>query len=528
MVLSEPLLARGELAILDSTRLLMDWPETGSRFFGVAGQKRFIWHPQVHELFKEYCHIFLLSGQRGSGVRLVSGLTDLFGRLQLTPSSTSIVYGTYDVLVRIWLTDAARSKFREALRTSDRDLDIEAYLEFAADEIDYGWMAQRPAASHLSETLLWNHREQIQRVADAESSRRWSEQADTDLQALCESGLVHLIAPPDALKYYVFLTHTKGNSNLNDYVVEVLRDRAHRAETDLDALTIYSGKGFCDYVLKSAASDYRSILGYVQSFQDAALHVGLRAWSLVPADSGSNEEGEALDGLLNKFPDALSPLLSSVTHPESIRRTILGMPPAQQDSLASVYTDGCHLLAAGREQDRFCELLEAVMANQRKEINQVLSFLTSLEGDVRYVLPRIAASQGQAGIDRMRGVLARLISTRSPSEDAGNAVEPKGYVQRAYLSELMEVMRDLAEGFAAVGALMDQKLQPGWQRQTRLTVDLRNEYAHSRLTEKLLGVDFTSAPAQQSLRDLAHAIRFQVGMEHLRDEIEATGVVLPV
>jgi hypothetical protein len=487
------------------------WPEKGLRFFAVAGKRRLIWHPRVHERYKEYCHIFLLSGQFGFGRRVVDDLNGLFERLQLTPSSISIVYGPYDVLLRIWLTDAARSRFREALRShNDGQMEIENFLEFAADDIIYDWAQDREGPAELQIAEFDN---QIRLIVESEKKSVWSGEANDAQDLLVSKGLLHSLHARRGLKYYMFLQNTKGSQPV-DYILDALVEGAKRAEISPEGMTIYAGKGFCSFIIKAIEDDYGKVLSRVESIQELARKLGLRVWSLVPADYGMRPDGETLDVLLNKFPERLDPFLRRVTNDrDAISRIILGLTPMQQEALGSTYARSIDILSLSKERDRFNELLEAVITDQRKEINQTLSFITSIEGDARNVLPRISRLIGEAGEKAMLNALAENTQPGDASSEG-----QRSQLGNASLSAILGAMRDLAK-HDVIERYLNDFLAQNWQKHSRVIVELRNDYMHSRLTEDLLGKDF-AGKLSGKLLDLAETIRFQVGLENLRDTLK--------
>ena len=479
-------------------------------FFARAGTPRYLWHPRVHEHFKEYCHLFLVTGVEGGGQAVVDELDRICASLEISASSTAIVFGPYDVLLRIWLTDGARARLREEFRRlASRNERIAGFLEFQADDLEYNWTLQADAPSQAK---MDNLERDIRHVVKAQQAGEWTEQSINSLELLDHSSLVHQVKPGGTFKFYMFLKPLRDDGVPIDYAMDQLRESVGSV-VNPETVTVYAGRGFCTYVLKATTDSYHEVLPIVERVQNAARKLRLRSWTLVPADTSLRSEGETILAILNEMPAALDPLLRSETGDrETIRRVILSMPSEQQEALATAYTRSMNELdEQGRE--RLHEILKAVILENRSSINQSLSFLTSIEGDARFLLPKLASIAGEEGLMRMRETLRQ-----TPEPEIGPEPPPKSDVARASLAGLLAALRDISE-FRPVGEILERAMGPSWQKSTRDIFALRNKYAHSRLTEELLGHDFAGTLGGY-VRIIALSIKFQIGLERLRQNIE--------
>jgi hypothetical protein len=493
-------------------RILTEFEHRPS-FFGVPGQERYLWHPEVHDLYRESCYYYLISGSYGRGRHVIDGLDRIFGDLEIVPSTANIVYGPYDVLVRLWLTREKRRKFKERMRSISRnEIQIENLLEFEAQEITY--IHSRDLADWSYRAAPGSMQNEIRAVAQASAANKWTPEANTALAELREADLVRSIqTPPDAYKLFMFLLPKNPATVISDRVSRDLLPLVLKVNPGLSHVSLYRGAGFCSFIFKGITKSYYSTLGIVEDIQERLDGLGLTAWSLVAADYGERLEGDPLESGTLMISDALEPLVRAVADKEGMRRRLGELSQVQQAALAQVLAKASAILALSRELDRFTELLAAVLSEDRRSVNQTLSFLTSIEGDIREALPRLINA-------------SRLLGPESLSQIAQNHLRPKerrpetelisvsgGAFATADLSELFSALRDVVRQDPEVGSIAEKFLPIAWENQSRSLVELRNHYTHSRLTENLIGMNFEKLGLVMD--ELMFAIKFQIGIEEL-------------
>jgi hypothetical protein len=317
----------------------------------------------------------------------------------------------------------------------------------------------------------------------------------------------------------MFLSERSGRrTQPSNYVVKTLLAVAE--ELPVTAVVVHDGVGFCDYVFKAVSPSYEDTLDIVQHLQDLAANLRLQAWTLVAADYGARSEGETIDALQSVFPRELEPFVVSRADASLVRREIKSLERRQRAALIDIHNEAKEQLTTP-EFERFAEVLERSIVGDRKTLNQTLSFLTSIEGDLRYVLPRL--------LPRHLGAswYSDVIRMWSQFADAGDAetVSLSDYDKRLAKSiddwslyQLMIILNRVLKDRPLLEVELEGYLAPDWRKSIRRIVDLRNDYAHSKLVEATRTRDYQGQWGAR-LRDLMLAIKFQLGVERVREEI---------
>lgn len=487
-------------------------------FFGLTGEPRLLWHPGAHEYFDERCYFFLLSGEFGRGRLVVEGLTKLLARLNLTPSSINTVYGPYDVILRIWLTGPARLKFQRALsELTDDEFRVENLLEFSAHTVEYAWLH---GVRSLSYGDFDSVEEEMRLVVRAQATGQWSPKARLALDRFTSqsSSILHLYTQPSGTRFYVFVTPRPGlSAQQPDFVTKNLYDLGDQLGEYRECLTVYSGVGFCSYLVKAVVEKYEDVLPFVRDVQQRMDALGLRCWTLVAADVGERGEGETIDAVLDQIPYRLDQFVRGARKPEALGRLVRSFSAQQQTAIAELYSFGRNELTLEQGQDRYFELLEETVFGDRRTINQTLSFLTSIEGDLRELLPGLAAKY--CNQDWLEAFLRRVESERKA---AGAKEPPRARVSNLTLFDLLEMLRGICDDSPDAANIFDFHLPKRWRHMTRTVLELRNEYSHSRLGADLRSRDFLDGRSNSKLRDLVFAIAFQRGVERVLENYGPT------
>jgi hypothetical protein len=492
--------------------------ERDKQFEGRIGQIRYVWHPRVHEYYQERCYIYLVSGDYGEGDKIVAALQAVFARLDIRSTVLNIIYGPYDVLIRVWLTGQSRERLVRALRNPhDSDLTVANLLEFTSDDVVYFWQDEGPAVDSAKISEMSSA---IQAVVGAERRGEWDEHAHDSLAQLKKAGLVREYLPPHGAKFHMFFSERGGRRTVpSTYVVRTLLSTAR--QENVSAVNVHEGVGFCDYVLKGVSPSYDDTLPIVQKFQEVAAGLHLQAWTLVVADYGRRPEGETIDALQSRFPSELDEFLIHRSDPDRVRQQIGSLERIQQSALAQIYTDARAALTT-KEFERFAEVLERSIIGDRKALNQSLSFLTSIEGDLRYVLPRIL--RRHLGTNWHNDILDLRTKLAKADDDDARLLSLQDRdltpsLQDWSLFQLMMILHRVINGNQRLGTELEDYLDPSWRKSIQKIVRLRNDYAHSKLVESTWTRDYRGEWGEK-LRDLMLVIKFQVGIEALKDEIE--------
>lgn len=459
------------------------------------GQPRLLWHHRVHQLLGETCFYFLFSATHSRGHLLAGQLRERFARIGAKDLTVHITYGPIDVLIRVWLTEPRRQSFLRGLASASDELDIETVWEFGATNAIYAAIPHSPYASLREPSMLEDLREALRAVTYSAT-----EESETAYHHILEAFLATSFTAEPGCKLYMFLNRddSVGNvSRLRD-VWEVL------SSSGLRQLSLYEGEGFCDFVAKGIADSYAVSLEEIEKIQARLSQIGVTGWTLAPPNYGVESEGESLALVLNEPEDDLLDLISVGKNESEVDmlRGVLVDSEVREQIAALVaeapprgnWTSIDHEIEP-RKQDRYYSILGSMLAKNKKEINRELSFLISLESDLRDVLKALRTRLGRA--------------SASPSR-----------IEEAELDTLPAMLLNATDG---EGELRERLIEyfndSEWIETFPRIKALRDRYAHGRLLDAALDDNFDKK-WWADLRTLQKAVRFQIAMELLKARLE--------
>lgn len=194
---------------------------------------RFIlWHPDVHNFYSEQLYIFLISAEGFDG-SLKEAIQQALKSCNIAGWCLYYLYGSYDVLVRAWMTLDQKQRFTHCL--DDFDSKILDRQSFGVNNIDYLWHG---SISKLEEKIINKH--PIEKLKSAQDSQC----DDAYLEILRSEGLIldqkkaHSF---EDIKFYIALSYRTNNQNID--VLSVLRDFLkddNNVPSSIKNLTIYT------------------------------------------------------------------------------------------------------------------------------------------------------------------------------------------------------------------------------------------------------------------------------------------------
>ncbi len=465
-----------------------------------------LWDPAVHEHFGERCYLYLITGRRADPTGTLSDdLRRLALSLGITSATAHALFGPYDVLFRFWGTNQSRQRFARGLKASA--IQVVTIREFTASDVHYGLTATgAPSAAEISAQI-----DHIRAAAEAERLKPGAPVDQGVVELLLSRGLAHLIQPSVGVKFYLFLKSQLPETPPLDYTVRELR-RTAQAE-NLQGISIYSGTGFVDLIMKAIAPNYDSLLEIVNSLRVVSKSLHFDPWSLPVADFGKAMMQETLDGVEGELGRALETLLSleqDSARAELLRREIGSMDRRQMTALSNLAGE-IYSRASGSDLERMSETLTACIAKSRKDLNRALSFLTSIEDDLRYFLPRfLAAHLGPRWLDQIRSSNLNLGINSPDALDRFTGSGPDkwtlGLMLRVLSESYVRFEGDLAADLHSI-------FTEGWRSHIRDIVDLRDEFAHGLLMTSVRARDFGGALGMK-VRTMLIASQFQSRLEH--------------
>lgn len=481
-------------------------------FRSTGTSSRLLWRQSVHEAFSERCHYYILSGRdaQGSKDTTFSGsLAKLLRKVDITSFSINAVYGPYDAILRVWMTTEARLRFIRELDASS--LQIDDTLEFIADSVFYENSEDLPLLSKPTE-----EREHIERVVKAANSGDFDDAAMAAFSRLEAENYFVAISPSRGVKVYMFFEDSPRAHTPRSIVHQEIVSTIH--QTDASDLSVYTGIGFCTFLVKFVVPTYDDVLGTVNMLRRNGKAIGLRPWTLLAADYAIAEAGESIDAVLENLPTGLETLRSQMGDPDNaVKREMSSLADDDKRALDKLFSKARQDLAGGRALERYIEILRFSLFGDRGGVNRSLSFLSSIEGDLRESLPRILASERMFGLDwfsRLRA-LCQIDAERdkfsSGSEDWPATAVP---IADWTLSPLLMSMAVAANHAPAFDELVGTYLGPNWRSLLNTVLGLRNDYMHSRLVSPEGLRDF-SGDWGVRLIEVADAITFQIGLERM-------------
>jgi len=395
------------------------------------------------------------------------------------------------------------------------DLHIESLLEFEAQELSY--LVDDPNGEWEVEIdVVRQNNEHIRTVLHA-SRDDWTDDALRSFDELKTRDLVREFESPLGAKFYMFVSSRLGQ-NLSDRATSELKPITTEAGLQERAVTLHKGVGFCSFIIKAVSPSYEEVLPMVQRVQELIYPIGLHAWTLVVADHGIRDEGDPIDAVLAQFPPRLEPFIEGSKDPEALRRLVAGLPERQQAALAEIYARARLQLKRIRDLERFDRLLVGILKEDRRVVNQTLSFLTAIEGDLRSSLPRLIGQSNLLGPSKVKEIADKAMNpARSRNREPDFVLHQGGAFADTELAELFAALREACTLDPRIQDKLIEHVPEDWVPRSHSIVKLRNAYTHSRLTESLLGQDFDSL--SPILDDLMFAIQFQLGVEIVHDRL---------
>ena len=242
---------------------------------------RLLWDPIVHERFGERCY-FVMLALTDPGRTSLSSIESVAAMNGIRCCSAYLVYGSYDMLVRLWATQTAYARFADTVREDG----VRVLDDFMALQVDYrGWADQDLSLSIVDAA---GQQEFINKVCSGTTSPSDAREA---LSVLMEKRLVHKIAPtngsghgPSSIKIYIGLKRVGQESLATDLRdPEVLSNFHNRVSSvvhavdDLSSVSVYYGVGQFDCIVKAVVLPqlFGRLTQCIFDIQDALRQVGL-------------------------------------------------------------------------------------------------------------------------------------------------------------------------------------------------------------------------------------------------------------
>lgn len=506
-----------------------DQPKYGEKAFpmtfrSLPGEPRLMWAPEVHKRYSERCYIYLLTSPNSSGSSLVTGVKEVFKRIGVSGATYHIVYGHMDAMVRVWMTSQKRAAFVRTIQSPAVDLDLEAFYEFVSDEVEYSQLS-RPDSSDLDDQEIQEDVRNVVEKCDRDGAIALSE-SDRVHRLLDRNLLFKYFAEPGIKAYLFILSEEDALKNG--------RETLRRAISGLDfsCYSLYIGTdGFCSAIVKVIHSgEYSELLPKIEEVQRRILQHNLTCWSLVPADYMKVKEGELITPPASDEEEIYRELTHSMNSRgdesrDKIRERLRDRQVLDNVQLAlNSAKESFATLSSEQEArayDRWVGILRAAILPDRKEFNRSLSFMISIESDIRDLIKEISARididfdalkvPDRAGLDGSRVNLFNQKLHESRKLDSA--------IIEADFQILILLLNTLSPH------LSDKKLLhliSDWEDFADEFATLRNLYAHGVLLHSIRGYSYDES-FWRRLDLVRKAIMMQISLEEtLNDIIEET------
>jgi uncharacterized protein with GYD domain len=181
---------------------------------------RYLWDPVVHDRFGERCYLMFISLHRPDGNSLHK-FEEIASSSGIQCHSAYIVFGTFDMVARLWAFPSAYDEFYSQVR---REMDIRTIDDVTCVHVDYSGWSPTIARTSVRPTVpvVAAHHRDVVNVCDSRATPEAGRESMASLEA---SGLVHKLVPP---------TLSPGSCAVKLYIgVEQLDHQGRRHSSDL-------------------------------------------------------------------------------------------------------------------------------------------------------------------------------------------------------------------------------------------------------------------------------------------------------
>lgn len=214
-----------------------------------------VWHPLVHRRFSEELHYFLISTSMYSSefkVKLCRFLSDIGA----TGFCMYEIFGNYDILLHVWLTNTNRSSF---IKYAEESQDILGIEEFMVQGFNMSWRENTVSADAPSE-------EDLKKLSpDVIQKVQFGQLPPEEIDELLSKKILlsrNISFSKEEYKFFVLVNYP-GDIPIRDFeVVENLKGFIS-GQDNLQKILAYSGIGFTRYLIKAVTGDFYNILDFV-------------------------------------------------------------------------------------------------------------------------------------------------------------------------------------------------------------------------------------------------------------------------
>ncbi len=436
-----------------------------------------VWNPGVHHLYGEDLHFFLIRA-RFFGADFRQWVETTLQACGIRGYCIYQVFGDYDVLVRAWLTRAKHERFQTRL---DENPQISNVAEFRSNEIRYLW-----ANRAVTRTQEEEQKRIGQAVLDHGGRAKLTTfQANPDadpglLVKLKESRLlldyrgadVGSPRQPVGVKFFCFfdvaaaIDLTSVGGELQKYISE------QAVAITMPSLYLGMGTGCGPLLLKGIAPDVYGVSDIVLRLLRGWPYIGLVSKTYIVCAPDWKESDE-VDFSLTRDPEILGRY-----------QYVLRVDPSVLDSLDPITRQ--------RFESKFEELSSTGVFDEQPDYSLLRAAFTALA----YNSPRVLQHELYSIIEieaALRDYMARFLFDRHGEDWPRNSlpdlakkaeVEPPDKSPSRYT--MHEAVKVLGVANSIANHIVSDAFGDRWEETLKELGQLRNDWAHGRVTGKLL------------------------------------------
>lgn len=461
------------------------------------------WHPLVHKYYQESLYFYL--------VRLVNtrspSISEQAATLLRTAGVRNVcqyaVYGPSDILIRAWVNAKIHRKVLEILERERLEGTVSAFTHFEATHLAYLW--------HDPERDLLSADPDIQRLirASDELVRRTAlHSEEIELAPGTEEELLPLVIRrpdhrPGQVKFYIALSSSGRDFGADADLWPRVLDAVRRAGLS-DRASLYGGYGpYASFMVRAVADDYHDVDQWAQRLDDALSTLPLRPETLLLADLDSIESDNINHfGVLSVPTERSSDFLGYESD--------AALAELSESQLVDVNRLTAEAISMSRNDDelgaRLARVIRACVDGDDIQLRRELSFLLDVEWLLASYMKRLWAEC--SGPDWIK-VFAAGLQTMGMDEEAGLIAQPKTWT----LNDVIRLARASADVSQEVNVRLAAVLGNEWKQDLTRLRDLRNNFAHGRMSPES-GIDNLSGAWGQQVREAMAAATLHRRLEN--------------
>lgn len=428
-----------------------------------------VWHPGVHVFHDEHLHFYFIKVQAFDRVFVVE-LETLLDRLGIRGRCSYIIFGAYDLLLRVWLTYDKERKLTEAL---DKDPDVAVLSNFIGFDVDYLWYDKPLIDSDALNKAMSKHApEELDNVQNGLA-------APELIEELRNTGLVLKYQTDNAsekgIKFFSLLTY-RGGFQYDQVRKELLKhlDEGHDSIRDL---SVYSGTSdVAHFLLKGVADEFHAIAAFVLSLAGKMSVTNMSTHTLLVASpTALDNESDAVEFKRVLLDPAMAAYIE-VTLGADCKKKFELLGELDRQVFARKMLEAKEKALFDIDEDKiiknlFCAKLESDWEEQNREIKRALSYaFAEFERLIVDLFPHILVQE--YGGDWRKEQLPRIQGAVGLAEKDISDFTLSDYV--SILGYVDKVSRD---------APLARQIGLDWQSQLRETIKQRNLTMHGKLKE---------------------------------------------